>query len=130
MECGYGKINHEDKHRCNNERAPVTRAVPGLIDRFHMRSGYMSLAAWAVRISSPNKVLAQANHLRVKREASLREKDSCMKPVPACVAFNIARESAISLGSRVVSARVMMPSGQIMPRPAWKLPSPTPAEPR
>ena len=70
------------------------------------------------------------NHLRVKREASARENDSCMKPVPACVAFSSARQAAISFWSRLVSARVTMPSGQIIPRPECGPPRPSPAGPR
>lgn len=35
------------------------------------------------QISSPNKVLAHANHLRVKSDALSLLNDSCIKPVPA-----------------------------------------------
>ena len=51
----------------------------------------------SLRISSPKRVFCHANHGRLKFAASWREKDSCMKPVPASVVIRATMQSRISL---------------------------------
>ena len=80
-------------------------------------------------MSSPKSVFCQANHGRVKFAASWREKDSCMKPVPASVVIRATMQSRISASSSDVKARIMMLMGQIISTPIWAPPMPSPAEP-
>ena len=58
----------------------------------------------SVRISSPNKLLHQANQLRVNLVTSSRQKDSCMSPVPALDALRVSRAVRISWSSLDVMA--------------------------
>src|SRR5580704_7164545 len=62
--------------------------------------------------NSPNRVLAHANHGRVKLFASSFLNDSCMNPVPAVVSRSHRRHWRISRSSVEVMARYEMDMGQ------------------
>src|SRR6185312_839184 len=80
-------------------------------------------------INSPNIVLAQANHLRVNRDTSSVLKDSCINPVPALEAISHLRHCFISVSFELVTARIIMPRGQIIFNPACGPPTPSAALP-
>src|SRR5665647_1672857 len=69
------------------------------------------------KISSPNKVLAQANHERVKFFGSSLWKVSCINPVSASVATSVFRQLEISLSLLLVMASMIRLIGQTMSRP-------------
>ena len=75
------------------------------------------LSSERVRISSANRVFAQANQTRVKEFASSIQNDSCMKFVPAVVLFRVVRMLRISVSSSLVSAWMQRPIGQTYPYP-------------
>ena len=62
----------------------------------NIKYGFVSAS---VRMSSPKKEFAHANHVRVYCPALSRQKDSCMNPVPALEALSISRHIVISLSS-------------------------------
>ena len=80
-------------------------------------------------INSPNKVFAQANHLRENFDASSLWKVSCIKPVLSCVSINCLIHHTISLSYTLVIARNMIPIGQMVFSPACGPPCPSPASP-
>ena len=56
------------------------------------------------KTSSPKRVLAQANHLRVKFDGSSLWKLSCINPVPPSVSRRVFTHQATSLSSALVIA--------------------------
>jgi hypothetical protein len=82
-----------------------------------------------VRINSPNRVMAQANHGRVNFSGLSFRNASWMKFVPAVVSRNHRKHWTISRSLLDVSACTMIDTGQTYDKPTCGLPMPSAAVP-